>query len=29
MTGNFPDSPVVKIPCFQCREYGFDPCLEN
>ena len=22
---NFPGSPVVKIPCLYCREWGFDP----
>ena len=21
----FPDGPVVKTPCFQCRGHGFDP----
>jgi len=23
--GNFPGSPMVKTPCFQCRGFGFDP----
>ena len=22
---DFPDGPVVKTPCSQCREHGFDP----
>ena len=25
----FPDGPVVKTPCFQCRGLGFDPFLGN
>ena len=29
LKGDFPGSPVVKTPCFQCREYGFDPWSEN
>ena len=24
ISGNFPGSPVVKTPSFQCRGYGFD-----
>ena len=26
---DFPGSPVVKVPCFQCRGYGFDPWSEK
>ena len=26
---DFPDGPVVKTPCFQCRGRRFDPCSGN
>ena len=26
---DLPGGPVVKIPCFQCREYGFHPWSGN
>ena len=26
---DFPGGPLVKTPCFQCREHGFDPWLGN
>ena len=27
--GTFPGHPVVKTPCFHCREYGLDTWLGN
>ena len=26
---DFPNGPVVKTPCFHCKEHGFDPWLGN
>ena len=26
---DFPGGPVFKIPCFHCREHGFDPWSEK
>ena len=25
----FPDGPVVRTPCFHCKEHGFDPWSGN